>query len=106
MNRKSSDHDLQVTLRFSGVNGYLQELPRNEVRLDLHRLAVQQGSWTSIARLFNLSRPHGFACEFEKPWEIVPGEWVLSIVHGDRLLARRSFQVFLPRLQVCRKNLP
>ncbi len=38
--------------------------------------------------------PHWIGFDFEEPWELVPGEWTLSILHGDRLLARRSFQVY------------
>ncbi|MEE8166211.1 MAG: DUF3859 domain-containing protein [Myxococcota bacterium] len=40
--------------------------------------------------------PHWTAFDFTEPWELVPGEWTLSIVHGDRLLERRSFQVYMP----------
>jgi hypothetical protein len=40
--------------------------------------------------------PHWVGCDLTEPWELVPGEWTLSIVHGDRLLERRSFQVYRP----------
>ena len=40
--------------------------------------------------------PHWFSCDFTEPWELVPGEWTLSIVDGDRLLERRGFQVYRP----------
>ncbi len=38
--------------------------------------------------------PHWIGFDFDEPWELVPGEWTLSILHGDRPLARRSFQVY------------
>ncbi len=37
-----------------------------------------------------------FVFDFEEPWELVPGEWTIIIVDGDRQLARRSFQVYKP----------
>lgn len=40
--------------------------------------------------------PHWIAYDFTEPWEVVPGEWTVTIVDGDRLLARRSFQVYRP----------
>ena len=40
--------------------------------------------------------PHWVAYDFTEPWEVVPGEWTLTIVDGDRLLARRSFRVYRP----------
>jgi hypothetical protein len=32
----------------------------------------------------------------EEAWELVPGEWVLQILHRNRVLARKAFQVYIP----------
>ncbi len=40
--------------------------------------------------------PHWVAYDFTEPWEVVPGEWTVTIVDGDRVLARRSFQIYRP----------
>jgi len=40
--------------------------------------------------------PHWFACEFDDPWELVPGEWAISIAHGDHVLTHQRFQVYRP----------
>ncbi len=40
--------------------------------------------------------PHWFACDFDDPWELVPGEWAISIAHGDRVLSHERFEVYRP----------
>jgi hypothetical protein len=41
--------------------------------------------------------------EFDKPWELVPGEWTLEISDGERLLASKTFTVALPKQGGCQK---
>jgi hypothetical protein len=41
--------------------------------------------------------------EFDKPWELVPGEWTLEIRDGDRLLASKTFTIALPKQGGCQK---
>ena len=50
----------------------------------------------TILRATAQGGPHWTAFDFEEPWELVPGEWTIIIVDGDRQLARRSFQVYRP----------
>jgi hypothetical protein len=33
---------------------------------------------------------------FEEAWELVPGEWVLQILHQNQVVARKAFQVYRP----------
>ena len=41
--------------------------------------------------------------EFDKPWELVPGEWTLEISDGERLLASKTFTVVSPKQGACDK---
>jgi hypothetical protein len=45
---------------------------------------------------------HSIWYEFDKPWELVPGEWTLEIRDGDRLLASKAFTVVAPKDTECR----
>ena len=38
----------------------------------------------------------GHLLRFEEQWELVPGAWTLSVLHGDRVLAQKAFTVYLP----------
>jgi hypothetical protein len=33
---------------------------------------------------------------FEGAWELVPGEWVMQILHQNQVVARKAFQVYRP----------
>jgi hypothetical protein len=71
-----------------------------EVRWDFPAMRDPE-SGALVAR--DVSRTEAFdgesvsvAFTLEEAWELVPGEWVLQILHRDRVLARKAFQVYRP----------
>ena len=44
---------------------------------------------------------YGVWYEFDHSWELVPGDWILEIRDGKRLLASKTFTVVVPKKAEC-----
>jgi hypothetical protein len=55
---------------------------------------VHRESTREFTAVIGDTQIHGYG--FDQPWEIVEGDWVLEIWHGERRLASRTYSVKLP----------
>ena len=43
-----------------------------------------------------IGEEYGAGYKFDELWEAVPGIWVMQLWHGDRKLAEKTFNVYIP----------
>jgi hypothetical protein len=46
--------------------------------------------------IVNLGEKNFYGFGFDKPWEIIPGEWKFEIKHNDAVLAQKTLVVLDP----------
>jgi len=49
--------------------------------------------------IVNLGEKNFYGFGFDKPWEIIPGEWKFQIKHNDAVLAQKTLIVLEPALE-------